>query len=205
MSWLSKLVGGKTLKIAAIAAAGYAGKQYLFGSSSGHGYDISTGSYIAPKFTGDNFAASTFNRLGVTPFSNTSFGQSGLGQAITKTGSFLGLGESGGAATLAGVVDSLTASQRFDKMPSPGTIQASGVNSDTNFQPGQVGRIPIGNNGQVGNALNSEAMRQYLAKQVAMMALPPVQNLPSVDMSGSTLEATTSQRRRSYKSVTGGQ
>lgn len=203
MSWLSKLVGGKTLKIATIAAAGYAGKQYLFGNQIGSVYDTATGEYIPGSYSGGNFAAKTFNYLGVTPFSDTSFGQSGLGQAITKTGSFLGLGESGGAATLAGVVGSLTASQRFDKMPSPGTIQASGVNSDTNFQPGQVGRIPIGNNGQVGNALGNEAMRQYLAKQVAMMALPPVQNLPSVDMSGSTLEATTSQRRRSYKSVTG--
>ena len=199
MSWLSKLVGGKTLKIAAIAAAGYAGKQYLFGNQIGSVYDTATGKYIPGSYSGGNFAAKTFNYLGVTPFSDTSFGQSGLGQAITKTGSFLGLGQSG----LAGVVDSLTASQRFDKMPSPGTIEASGVNSDTNFQPGQVGRIPIGNNGQVGNALNSEAVRQYLAKQVAMMALPPVQNLPSVDMSGSTLKATTSQRRRSYKSMTG--
>lgn len=198
MSWLSNLVGGKTLKIAAIAAAGYAGKQYMFGSSYTDPMSLET------RFTGGNFVTDTFNKYNITPFSGTSFGQSGLGQAITKTGSFLGLGESGGAATLAGVVNSLTASQRFDKMPSPGTIQASGVNSDTNFQPGQVGRIPIGNTGQVGNALGSEAMRQYLAKQVAMMALPPVQNLPSVDMSGSTLEATTSQRRRSYKSVTGG-
>jgi len=194
MSWLSKLVGGKTLKIAAIAGAGYFGNQYLWGKTAEmgapgdgiFGYDDST------------FAGRTFNALGIKPFSETT------------VGSFLEpyLGGKRAAMQAAGygvgnVINSLSASQRFERMPSPGTIQPTGVRTDTNFGAGQAQMLPIGSRGQLDAALGSEAMRQYMAKQVRMMNLPGIQGLPSVDMSGTTLAATTSQRRRSYKSMTG--
>lgn len=197
MSWLSKLVSGNTLKIAAIAAAGYAGKEYMFGSSSGHGYDISTGAYIAPKFAGDNFAASTFNKFNITPFSSTAFGQSTVGQAITSVGSFLNLDKQAG---LMEVVGGLSAAQRFEKMPSAGTISATSFNANTDFQAGRIGQIPIGNGGQVGSALNSEAMRAYMAKQVAMMGMPKMMALPTAASVGSSsLTASTSSKRRQYQ------
>ena len=42
-----------------------------------------------------------------------------------------------------------------------------------------------------------------MARQVKMMGLPSVQGLPPIDMSSSTLQSTTAQRRRSYKTMTG--
>lgn len=190
MSWLSKLVGGNTLKLAAIAAAGYAGKEYMFGSSTA----------INPHtdvFSGDNFAASTFNKFNITPFSSTAFGQSTVGQAITSVGSFLNLDKQAG---LMEVVGGLSAAQRFEKMPSVDPISATSFNANTDFQAGRIGQIPIGNGGQVGSALNSEAMRAYMAKQVAMMGMPKMMALPTAASVGSSsLTASTSSKRRQYQ------
>ncbi len=191
MSWLSKLVGGNTLKIAAIAAAGYAGKEYMFGSSYTDPMSLET------TFTGGNFAADTFNKYNITPFSGTAFGQSTVGQAITSVGSFLNLDKQAG---LMEVVGGLSAAQRFEKMPSAGTISATSFNANTDFQAGRIGQIPIGNGGQVGSALNSEAMRAYMAKQVAMMGMPKMMALPTAASVGSSsLTASTSSKRRQYK------
>ena len=96
MSWLSKLVGGNTLKLAAIAAAGYAGKEYMFGSSYTDPMSLET------TFTGGNFAADTFNKYNITPFSGTAFGQSTVGQAITSVGSFLNLDKQAGLMEVVG-------------------------------------------------------------------------------------------------------
>lgn len=200
MSWLSKLVGGKTLKIAALAGAGYFGKEYFFGDTS---TNIGFGDPSTFRYTGDNFAADTLNRFNVTPFTQTSFGQSTLGQAITKTGSFLGIGQSNDAETIAGTIKSLSVAERFDKQISPGTITASGIRTDTNFQPGQIGRIPIGNGSQVSSALQSQAMQQYLAKQVRMMGLPAASRLPTASpVSTGALAQSTSAKRRQYKGLT---
>ena len=199
MSWLSKLVGGKTLKVAALVGAGYFGSKYLFGETlpsgiSGEGplaYDDST------------LYGKVFNKAGFTPFQETSFGQSTLGQAITKTGSFLGIGQSSDAEVLAGTVQSLSALQRFDRQVSPGKITATGIRTDTTFQPGQIGRIPIGNGTQVSSALQTDAMRQYLAKQVQMMGLPAASRLPTASpVSTAGLAQTTSAKRRQYKGLT---
>lgn len=199
MSWLSKLVGGKTLKIAALVGAGYFGSRYLFGESA---IDYEGGDYYG-YYTGKDLASKTFNKYGITPFSQTSFGQSTLGQAITKTGSFLGIGQSSDAEVLAGTVQSLSALQRFDRQVTPGTIRATGIRTDTNFQPGQIGRIPIGNGTQVSSALQTEAMRQYLAKQVRMMGLPAASRLPTASpVSTAGLAQTTSAKRRQYKGLT---
>ena len=200
MSWLSKLVGGKTLKVAALVGAGYFGKEYFFGETGMMGHQ---GVDRAMKYTSGSFAGETLNRFGITPFSETSFGQSTLGQAITKTGSFLGIGQSSDAEVLAGTVQSLSALQRFDRQVSPGKITATGIRTDTTFQPGQIGRIPIGNGTQVSSALQTDAMRQYLAKQVRMMGLPAASRLPTASpVSTAGLAQTTSAKRRQYKGLT---
>ena len=202
MSWLSKLVGGKTLKIAALVGAGYFGSRYLFGEQSLGGY-CGAGDYVGASYTDDTFAGRVFNKFNITPFQDTSFGQSTLGKAITETGSFLGIGQSSDAEAAIGAVQSLSAAQRFDKQISPGTITASGIRTDTNFQPGQIGRIPIGNGSQVSSALQSQAMQQYLAKQVRMMGLPAASRLPTASpVSTGALAQSTSAKRRQYKGLT---
>jgi len=202
MSWLSKLVGGKTLKIAALAGAGYFGSRYLFGEQSLGGYG-GAGDYVGASYTDDTFAGRVFNKFNITPFQDTSFGQSTLGKAITETGSFLGIGQSSDAEAAIGAVQSLSAAQRFDQAITPGKITATGIRTDTNFQPGQIGRIPIGNGTQVSSALQTDAMRQYLAKQVRMMGLPAASRLPTASpVSTAGLAQTTSAKRRQYKGLT---
>ena len=199
MSWLSKLVNGRTLKLAAIAAAGYAGREYIFGNQIGSVYDTATGKYIEGGYSGGNFAAKTFNYLGVTPFSETKIG-SFLQPLTSKYTPGLTLDPVGDA--VAAGARALTAGERFDAMPTAGRIQASGVRSDTNFQAGQAGKFPIGNGGRVGNALGSEAMQQYLAKQVRMMGLPAASGLPTgSSVSTAGLASTTSAKRRQYKGL----
>ena len=72
MSWLSKLVGGKTLKIAALAGAGYFGSRYLFGEQNLGGYG-GAGDYVGASYTDDTFAGRVFNKFNITPFQSTSF------------------------------------------------------------------------------------------------------------------------------------
>ena len=202
MSWLSKLVGGKTLKLAALAATGYFGSRYLFGEQILGGYG-GAGDYVGASYTDDTFAGRVFNKFNITPFQSTSFGQSTLGKAITETGSFLGIGQSSDAEAAIGAVQSLSAAQRFDQAITPGKITATGIRTDTTFQPGQIGRIPIGNGTQVSSALQNDAMRQYLAKQVRMMGLPAIASLPaSSPISTGGLTQTTSAKRRQYKGLT---
>lgn len=202
MSWLSKLVGGKTLKIAALAGAGYFGSRYLFGEQNLGGYG-GAGDYVGASYTDDTFAGRVFNKFDITPFQNTSFGQSTLGKAITETGSFLGIGQSSDAQAAIGAVQRLSAAERFDRRISPGTITASGIRTDTNFQPGQIGRIPIGSGSQVSSALASQAMQQYLAKQVRMMGLPAASPLPTASpVSTGALAQSTSAKRRQYRGLT---
>lgn len=198
MSWLSKLVGGKTLKIAAIAAAGYAGKNYIWGSTIPT-YDTSgPGGFgrIGATYSEDTFAGRMFNKAGITPFSETR-----VGSFLSPVTEFLSPDSMGGVTQAA---RALTANQRFDQQPSASTISPTGVRSDTNFIAGQTRMMPIGNGGQVGNALNNPNAQQYFAKQVRMMSLPAVQGLPAAaSVSSSSLATTTSARRRSYKAMTG--
>jgi len=190
MSWLSKLVGGNTLKIAAIAAAGYAGKQYMFGSSTA----------VNPHtdvFSGDNFAANTFNKFNITPFSDTA-----VGSFLSPVTEFLRPESMGGTGILSSVLGSV--GPRDMERPTPGTIQPTSVNLDSNFQAGRVSQLPVGRGGSIEAAIGSEAMRQYMAKQVAMMGLPRASSLPTSSSVGSAaFSQTTSGKRRAYKGLTG--
>ena len=203
MSWLSKLVGGKTLKIAAIAAAGYAGKNVIWGPTTPiyggnlRGYGPTGGS----QYVGGNFVTDFLRDKNVTPFSDTA-----VGSFLSPVTEFLrpesmkSVAGQGFGSTLAGVFSG--GNQRRSEMPSPGVIQPTSVRTDTNFGAGQAQMLPIGSRGQLDAALGSEAIRQYMARQVKMMGLPSVQGLPPIDMSSSTLQSTTAQRRRSYKTMT---
>lgn len=205
MSWLSKLVGGKTLKIAAIAAAGYAGRNYIWGPTTPiyGGNELGYGPTGGSQYVGGNFVTDFLRDKSVTPFSDTA-----VGSFLSPVTEFLrpdsmrSVAGQGFGSTLASIVSG--GNQRRSEMPSPGTIQPTSVRTDTNFGAGQAQMLPIGSRGQLDAALGSEAIRQYMAKQVRTMGLPNIQGLPSVDMSGSTLASTTAQRRRSYKSMIGG-
>jgi len=82
MSWLSKALGGKTLKIGLALFAGGLGREYLYGSygMSGTGYGAKY------QYSGDNFFGSTLKTLGVKPFQETALGQSAVGSFIDYLG-----------------------------------------------------------------------------------------------------------------------
>jgi hypothetical protein len=87
--------------------------------------------------------------------------------------------------------------------PTPGTIQPTSVRLDSNFQAGRVNQLPVGKGGSIEAAIGSEAMRQYMARQVAMMGLPRASSLPTASsVSSSALSQTTSAKRRAYKGLT---
>lgn len=195
MSWLSKALGGNTLKIGAALAAGYFGKEYLFGEAS---TNIGLGDPSTYRFTSGNFAAETMNRFGITPFSGTSLGQSAVGKAITGVGSFLSIGDERKGPSL---FSQLLASQfkqpgdpRMNPLP-------GGVRSDLAFQAGRAQQIQLGNSGALNAALGRSDLQQYLAKQVAMMRLPPVSALPTASSISSGV-STTKGQRRSYAKMT---
>tara|TARA_E500000318_G_scaffold101764_1_gene105516 strand:+ start:338 stop:946 length:609 start_codon:yes stop_codon:yes gene_type:complete len=200
MSWLSKALGGNTLKIGAALAAGYFGKEYLFGATSpSQGY-LPTGELVSGKYTSGNLASSVLNKFDITPFAQTSFGQSAVGKAITGVGSFLSIGDEREDPSL---FSQLLASQfkqpgdpRMNPLP-------GGVRSDLAFQAGRAQQIQLGNSGALNAALGRSDLQQYLAKQVAMMRLPPVSALPTASSISSGVSTTKGQRRSYAKMTTG--
>ena len=203
MSWLSKALGGNTLKVGAVLAGAYFGREYMFGESTGYGYDISTGAMTNPEFTGTNFAADTLNRFGITPFSQTGFGQSAVGQAITSAGNFLGFGT--GDDKKESLFGSALMSQfgRGPQVPNMQlTVGTQNFRGDLGFQPGRVNPFPIGRGGTLEAAVNRAATQQYLARQVAAMRLPAASQLPTPMSATSTSIRTSSAARRSYSKLT---
>jgi hypothetical protein len=203
MSWLSKALGGNTLKVGAVLAGAYFGREYMFGESTGYGYDISTGAMTNPEFTGTNFAADTLNRFGITPFSQTGFGQSAVGQAITSAGNFLGFGT--GDDKKQSLFGSALMSQ-FGKGPQVPNLQLTvgtqNFRGDLGFQPGRVNPFPIGRGGTLEAAVNRAATQQYLARQVAAMRLPAASQLPTPMSATGTSIRTSSAAKRSYSKLT---
>lgn len=206
MSWLSKLVGGKTLKLAAIATAAYAGSQYVWGTkglnipASGTGGNPfgygSTPTYAGAGEYGSTFATRMFNKAGLTPFSDTA-----VGSFLSPVTDLLRPESMGGSGVLSRVLGSVSTGDM--ERPTPGTIQPTSVRLDSNFQAGRVNQLPVGKSGSIEAAIGSEAMRQYMARQVAMMGLPRASSLPSASsVSSSALSQTTSAKRRAYKGLT---
>tara|TARA_R100000231_G_scaffold6974_1_gene9974 strand:+ start:23 stop:625 length:603 start_codon:yes stop_codon:yes gene_type:complete len=199
MSWLSKALGGNTLKVGAMIAGAYFGSRYLFGESA---IDYEGGDYYG-YYTGKDFASETFNKLGITPFSQTSFGQSTVGKAITGVGSFLNIG-GGSDEDKAASLFSLAMGREFGRFPDAPQLSLSGygARSDLNFQAGRAQLFQTGRGGALAAALGRDATQQYLARQVrATIGMPAASKLPAV--TGVALPATTTAgRKRSYKKMT---
>ena len=198
MSWLSKALGGNTLKVGAMIAGAYFGSKYLFGETlpsgvSGEGplaYDDST------------LYGKVFNKLDITPFQETAFGQSAVGKAITGVGSFLNIG-GGSDEDKASSLFSLAMGREFGRFPDAPQLSLSGfgARSDLNFQAGRAQLFQTGRGGALAAALGRDATQQYLARQVrATIGMPAASKLPAV--TGVALPATTTAgRKRSYKKM----
>ena len=187
MSWLSKRFGGNTLKLGAALVGSYIGGKYLFGESTGHGYDISTGSYLAPKFKGTDLVSQGFNKLGITPFRDT-----GVGSFLSPALDFVK--DSGIGNLIVGGGGIAGAMTQFSRFPKARQLQARGVKSDTNFQAGRATMIPLG----TANArmLQNPRVQRYLAKRAQMVGLPSAKVVqPNVTVGGSTLSATTASKK----------
>lgn len=200
MSWLSKALGGNTLKVGAMMAGAYFGSKYLFGESA---IDYEGGDYYG-YYTGKDFASETFNKLGVTPFSQTSFGQSAVGKAITGVGSFLNIGKGSGVEGAVSLF-SQAMGREFGRFPDAPQVSLSGygARSDLNFQAGRAQLFQTGRGGALAAALGREATQQYLAKQVrATIGIPTASKLPEITGVALPLK-TTASRKRSYKIMAG--
>ena len=200
MSWLSKALGGNTLKVGAMMAGAYFGSKYVFGETlpsgiSGEGplaYDDST------------LYGKVFNKLDITPFQETAFGQSKVGQAITGVGNFLNIGKGSGVEGAVSLF-SQAMGKEFGRVPDAPQVSLSGygARSDLNFQAGRAQLFQTGKGGALAAALGREATQQYLAKQVqATIGIPTASKLPEITGVALPLK-TTASRRRSYKIMAG--
>ena len=202
MSWLSKALGGKTLKIGLALFAGGLGREYLYGNYTTHGYDISTGRYIPASSS--NIFGKTLSTLGITPFRDTRLGQSAVGSFID----YLGPRDNQGnrIASDVGLFDTVPGAASAyanmqAEMPEKGRIDTTGygVRSDTGFRPGQVQMFPVGRGGQVLNAVDRNG--SYFAKQVRGMGMPAAMSLPSPNVGSGSAIQTTSMRSRGLKKL----
>ena len=194
MSWLSKAVGGNTLKLGATILGSMVGKEYLFGETGGGAYDTATGKFIPGKYTSGSFIAEGFNKLGVKPFSQTTVG-SFLSPILEQGRDFVDFGTE--------LAEGKRRSLQFEDLPTIPRISASGVNTNTNFQAGRARMIPLGNNGKVNNALANPRVQNYLAKRARIMGLPSIQTASPTVTSKASLASTTSARRRARAKLTG--
>jgi hypothetical protein len=188
MSWLSKALGGNTLKIGAVVLGSMVGKEYLFGKTS---YD----EFGDAKYSPDSFIGSGFNTLGIKPFGETAIGK----LASPYMESAKGLLDFG--TTLAGGQER---SLQFGDLPSVSGVTNQPLRTDTRFQAGRASMIPLGNNGRVSSALANPNIQSYLAKRAKMVALPSVNTAtPTLSSSGASLASTTSSRRRARAKLVG--
>lgn len=200
MSWLSKALGGKTLKIGLALFAGGLGREYLYGNyaMSGTGYGAKY------QYSGDNIFGSTLKTLGVTPFQETGLGKSVVGSFIDYLGPRDNKGnriasDVGLFDTVAGAASAYANMQA--EMPEKGRIDTTGygVRSDTGFRPGQVQMFPVGRGGQVLNAVDRNG--SYFARQVRGMGMPAAMSLPSPNVGSGSAIQTTSMRSRGLKKL----
>lgn len=204
MSWLSKALGGNTLKIGLALAAGGFGREYLYGQTSSTMYDTATGQTFRGGYTGQNIFGRALGTLGVKPFQETALGKSAVGSFIDYLGprddkgnrivSSVGLLDTVGGAlgTIRNIKQNMPQKQKIN------TFSGYDVRSDTRFGSGQVQMMPVGRGGQVLTALNNND--QYFARQVRMMNLPRASSLPSPG-AGSGVIQTTAMRSRGLKKL----
>ena len=199
MSWLSKALGGNTLKVGAMIAGAYFGSKYLFGAKQYGTLSDPT----ALAYNPDTLAGKVFNTLDITPFQETAFGKSTVGKAISSVGSFLNIG-GGSDEDKAVSLFSQAIGRDMGRFPDAPQFSLSGfgARSDLNFQAGRAQLFQTGRGGALAAALGRDATQQYLAKQVrATIGMPAASKLPAI--TGVALPATTTAgRKRSYKKMT---
>ena len=199
MSWLSKALKGNAVKIGAVLLGSKFAGEYFFGEAATHGYDISTGQYIKPRFTSGNIFGETLNKLGVTPFSETAASKSFLGDAIN----LFKPGDSGGNL-LGAVTQAAGSGMKMPEAPQYAlNVGSQGFRSGQAFQANPVQMMSVGKGGAITAALGREGTQQYLARKVAGLRLPTGSSLPPVTVSASGTVQTTASRSRSYKKLTG--
>ena len=188
MSWLSKAVGGNTLKIGAAVLGSVVGKEYLFGETSNDEFGN-------VNYSTDSFIGSGFNALGIKPF-----GETGIGQAVSPyLESAKGLLDFG---TKLG--DGQERRLQFGDLPSVAGVSNQPLRTDTRFQAGRAQMLPLGNNGRVSSALSNPTVQSYLAKRAKMVTLPSVNTAnPTLSSSGASLASTTSSKRRARTKLVG--
>ena len=188
MSWLSKTLGGNTLKIGAVVLGSTIGKEYLFGETS---YDEFGDAMYSP----DSFIGSGLNKLGIKPFGETAIGKLTSPYMESAKG-LLDFGttfSSGQERNL-----------QFGDLPSVAGVSNQPLRTDTRFQAGRAQMLPLGNNGRVPSALSNPTVQSYLAKRAKMVALPSVNTAtPTLSSSGASLASTTSSRRRARSKLVG--
>jgi len=178
MSWLSKKLGGNTLKVGAALLGSVVAKEYIFGETSGGDY--------SSKYLGAGF-----NKLGIDPFRDTAIGSflspaldniKTLGSAVDGIGGFM---KSDGPSL-------------YDQMPQVTQVSSSARMRGTNnsFSAGRAQMIPLGSNGNVNRALSNPSVQSYLAKRASMVGLPSITAVSPTVSATSNLTATTASKRR---------
>tara|TARA_R100001460_G_scaffold18254_4_gene38686 strand:+ start:17 stop:628 length:612 start_codon:yes stop_codon:yes gene_type:complete len=174
----------------ALVGADIAG-EYLFGDTSPGGVSGEGASY----FSGDNFAAKGLNYLGVTPFGDTAVGSAVKGFYDDYVPDWLqdNLSSDNIKQASASFLNMFGDTGQMPSLPR-GKTQSSFARSNTNFQAGQAGQIPLGRSGRVGNALQSPKMQAYLAQHVRASKIPQ-RILAQVRSTGSTTLGRVSVKR----------
>jgi len=137
--------------------------EYFFGDTV-PGMEGTTDVY----FKGDTLAGKTLNYFGVTPFAGTAVGSavSGLVPDWLKDT----IGGTEGKKVAASFLNMFG---DMGEMPSvERRTPSSFARSDTNFQAGRAGLIPLGSNGKVNNAMQSPKMQAFLAQHVKATKIP---------------------------------
>jgi len=154
-------------KGAMLVGADIAG-EYFFGETMPGGVSGEGPSY----YSGDTFAGSFLNTVGVTPFSSTSFGSSVSGYIPD----FIKQGFSdftGGTGSASSALSAMFGKQ-FQQPPSMRGVKRLPTQYGRygDFAAGQAGQIPLGQSGRVANALQTPQMRNYLAGLVRAESIP---------------------------------
>jgi len=172
----------------ALVGADVAGN-YFFGDTAVD--DVTGASY----YSGKGLAAKGLNYFGVTPFEDTAVGSAVKGFYDDYVPDWLQdtISSDDVKETSASFLNMFGDMGQMPSLPRNKT-QSSFTRSDTNFQAGQAGQIPLGKNGRVGNALQSPKMQAYLAQHVRASKIPQ-RILAQTRSTGSTTLGRVSVKR----------
>lgn len=182
MSWLSKALGGNTLKIGAVVLGSKFAGEYFYGDGTG-------------------FFGETLKATGIPAYEGSALSKSFLGDVIDA---FRPGEKDEGLGGLLGAASQVASSRmKMPQAPQYGlNVGTQSFRSGQAFQTGQTQMISVGRGGAITAALGRDATQQYLARKVRGLGLPSVSALPT-PMSGTSSIQTTAMRSRGYKKLTG--